>query len=45
MLDRLAMLISYGMGQKETPDLIARLTAPPNRLRPDHGDAIDDAIR
>lgn len=28
MLDRLAVLISYGMGQKETPDLIARLTAP-----------------
>jgi hypothetical protein len=28
MLDRLAQLISYGMGQKETPDLIERLTAP-----------------
>jgi hypothetical protein len=27
MLDRLAMLISYGIGQKETPDLIERLTA------------------
>jgi hypothetical protein len=28
MLERLEVLISYGMGQKETPDLIARLTAP-----------------
>jgi hypothetical protein len=28
LLDRLAQLISYGMGQKETPDLIERLTAP-----------------
>ncbi|MCX6007187.1 MAG: hypothetical protein NTZ34_08010 [Chloroflexi bacterium] len=28
MLERLGVLISYGMGQKETPDLIARLTAP-----------------
>jgi hypothetical protein len=27
MLNRLAQLISYGMGQKETPDLIRRLTA------------------
>jgi hypothetical protein len=27
MLDRLALLIGYGMGQKETPDLIERLTA------------------
>lgn len=26
MLDRLAQLISYGMGQKETPELIDRLT-------------------
>ena len=31
MLDRLALLIGYGMGQKETPDLIERLTAPPKR--------------
>ncbi len=29
MLDRLALLIGYGMGQKETPDLIERLTASP----------------
>ena len=29
MLDRLAQLISYGMGQKETPDLIQRLTSSP----------------
>jgi len=29
MLDRLALLISYGMGQKETPDLIQRLTDTP----------------
>ncbi len=29
MLDRLAQLISYGMGQKETPDLIQRLTNTP----------------
>ena len=28
MLDRLAVLISYGMGQKETPEIIAGLTAP-----------------
>jgi hypothetical protein len=28
LLDRLAQLISYGMGQKETPDLIDRLTSP-----------------
>ena len=33
MLDRLALLISYGMGQKETPDLIQRLTDTP---RPAH---------
>jgi len=33
MLDRLALLIGYGMGQKETPDLIRRLT---NFPRPDH---------
>lgn len=26
-LDRLALLIGYGMGQKETPDLVERLTA------------------
>ena len=31
MLDRLALLISYGMGQKETPDLIERLTASPRQ--------------
>jgi hypothetical protein len=29
MLDRLALLIGYGMGQKETPDLIERLTTSP----------------
>jgi hypothetical protein len=29
MLDRLALLIGYGMGQKETPELIERLTAAP----------------
>jgi hypothetical protein len=29
MLDRLALLIGYGMGQKETPELIERLTASP----------------
>jgi hypothetical protein len=29
MLDRLALLIGHGMGQKETPDLIERLTASP----------------
>ena len=33
MLDRLALLIGYGMGQKETPDLIQRLT---NSPRPAH---------
>ncbi len=27
LLDRLAVLISYGMGQKETPELIERLTS------------------
>jgi hypothetical protein len=31
LLDRLALLISYGMGQKETPELIDRLTSSPNR--------------
>ena len=31
MLDRLAQLISYGMGQKETPDLISRLTSQPKQ--------------
>ncbi|MFA5064726.1 MAG: hypothetical protein WC566_04585 [Dehalococcoidia bacterium] len=31
MLDRLAQLISYGMGQKETPDLIQRLTNSPGQ--------------
>jgi hypothetical protein len=31
MLDRLALLISYGMGQKETPELIERLTASPGQ--------------
>jgi len=31
MLDRLALLIAYGMGQLETPDLIARLTASPKQ--------------
>ena len=29
MLDRLAQLIGFGMGQKETPDLIQRLTNSP----------------
>ena len=33
MLDRLALLISYGMGQKETPELIERLTASPDRIK------------
>ncbi|MCX6004988.1 MAG: hypothetical protein NT082_04885 [Chloroflexi bacterium] len=28
LLDRLAQLVSYGMGQRETPDLIDRLTSP-----------------
>jgi hypothetical protein len=28
LLDRLAQLVSYGMGQRETPDLISRLTSP-----------------
>jgi hypothetical protein len=27
LLDRLSVLISYGIGQKETPDLISRLTS------------------
>jgi hypothetical protein len=31
MLDRLALLIGYGMGQKETPDLFGRLTASPKQ--------------
>lgn len=31
MLDRLALLIGYGMGQKETPELIDRLTASPGQ--------------
>ena len=31
MLDRLALLIGYGMGQQETPDLIERLTASPKQ--------------
>jgi hypothetical protein len=31
MLDRLTVLIGNGMGQKETPDLIARLTASPKQ--------------
>jgi hypothetical protein len=31
MLDRLALLIGYGMGQKETPDLIERLTSSPKQ--------------
>ena len=31
MLDRLALLIGYGMGQAETPDLIDRLTASPKQ--------------
>jgi hypothetical protein len=31
LLDQLAQLISYGMGQKETPDLIERLTAMPKQ--------------
>jgi hypothetical protein len=29
MMDRLALLIGHGMGQKETPELIERLTASP----------------
>jgi hypothetical protein len=33
MLDRLALLIGYGMGQAETPDLIDRLTAPPKQSK------------
>jgi hypothetical protein len=33
LLDRLALLISYGMGQKETPELIERLTASPDRIK------------
>jgi len=33
MLDRLAQLIGYGMGQKETPDLIRRLTDSPGPAR------------
>ncbi len=33
MLDRLALLIGYGMGQKETPELIQRLT---DSTRPAH---------
>ena len=31
MLDRLALLIAYGMGQQETPDLIERLTVSPKQ--------------
>lgn len=31
MLDRLTVLISNGMGLKETPDLIEGLTAPPKQ--------------
>jgi hypothetical protein len=31
MLDRLALLIAYGMGQQETPDLIERLTTAPKQ--------------
>jgi hypothetical protein len=31
MLDRLGQLIGYGMGQKETPELIDRLTACPKQ--------------
>ena len=31
LLDRLAQLISYGMGQKETPELIDRLTCSPEK--------------
>jgi hypothetical protein len=31
ILDRLYQSISYGMGQKETPDLIERLTAQPKK--------------
>lgn len=33
MLDRLAVLIGYGMGQRETPDLIERLTASPKQAK------------
>ena len=33
LLDRLAFLISQGMGQKETPELIERLTVPPNMAK------------
>jgi hypothetical protein len=31
VLERIGTLISYGMGQKETPELIARLTASPGK--------------
>lgn len=31
VLDRLTVLISYGMGVKETPELIERLTASPKQ--------------
>ena len=31
VLDRLSQLISHGMGQKETPDLISRLTTQPQK--------------
>ena len=33
MLDNLALLISDGMGQKETPALIEKLTASPDRIQ------------
>jgi len=33
MLDRLTVLIGNGMGQQETPDLIARLTASPKQAQ------------
>jgi hypothetical protein len=33
MLDRLSLLISYGIGQKETPELIERLTASPDHIK------------
>jgi len=33
ILDRVAQLISYGIGQKETPELIERLTASPDSIK------------
>lgn len=33
VLDKMAQLISRGMGQKETPELISRLTSSPGQAR------------